>query len=94
METEYRDRSPVQSVDECLDGWLVDMSNIRGGLAWLIAQNHTVRVDQPERVDDNLALDGLNRVNDDRHRPLVQLFERLDGMSAGPQQPYSHHITC
>lgn len=37
-----------------LDGGLVQMAQVGGGLPGLVSQNHHVGIDQPERIDNNL----------------------------------------
>ena len=43
------------------------MSDIGGGLARLFAGNDGVGVNESERIDDDLAFNGLNGVYDHRH---------------------------
>ena len=68
---------PVQAVDERLDGWFVQMPEIRGRLPRLLAQHECLRVDEAEGVDDDFALDGLDGVDDDGDGARGQLFEGL-----------------
>jgi hypothetical protein len=55
----------VEAVDEGLDRWFVDVPDVRGRLTWFLAENDRVGVDETESVDDHLAFDGLNGVDDD-----------------------------
>lgn len=50
-------------MDEGLDGGFVDMSDIRCCLTRFIARNDSLRLYEPESVNDDLSLDGLNGVN-------------------------------
>ena len=56
---------PVKSVNECLDRGLVDVPNVRRRLARLEPLEDHGGVDQPESVDHDLALHGLNGVDYD-----------------------------
>lgn len=55
----------VQAVDEGLYGGLVEMAQVGCALPGLLTQHQGLRVDQAEGVDDDLALDGLYRIDDD-----------------------------
>ena len=68
---------PVQAVDQSLDGRFLDVSDVGRGLAGLGALDDGVRVDEAEGVDDDLALDGLYRVDDDGDGAGVEGFEGL-----------------
>lgn len=52
-------------MDESLDRGLVQVAQVAGALTRLLAHHQELRVDQSERIDDDFALDGLNRVDDD-----------------------------
>jgi hypothetical protein len=47
----------VEAVDEGLDGGLVEVADVGGGLAGLVAHHEGLGVDEAEGVDDDLALD-------------------------------------
>jgi hypothetical protein len=55
------------------------VSDIRRCLAGLAASYDSLWVDEAEGINDDLAFDGLNGVNDDGDRPRVQ---RLKGLEA------------
>ncbi len=53
------------------------MAQVGRRLARLLAEDHDVGVDEPEGVDDDLALDALDRVDDDGHGAVRQGLEAL-----------------
>ena len=67
----------VEPVDERLDRGLVDVPDVGRRLSWFEPLQDHRRIDQPERVDDDLALHGLDRVDDDGDGAAVELLERL-----------------
>lgn len=67
----------IQTVDKGLDRGFVQMANVRCGLAGLVTHHESLRVDQAEGVNDNLALDGLYRIDDYGNGAGSELFERL-----------------
>lgn len=71
---------PVQAVDERLDRGLVDVPDVRGCLAGLLAHDDCVRVDEPEGVDYYFALDGLDGVDDDGYGTRLEGLEGLQCM--------------
>lgn len=68
---------PVQAMDESLDGGLVEVTQVRCRLAGLLAVDQGLRVDEAEGVDHDLALDGLDGVDDNGDGAGVELLERL-----------------
>ena len=64
-------------MDEGLDGGLVEVAEVGGALPRLLAQHECLRVDEAEGVDDNFALDGLDRVDDDGDGAGRELLEGL-----------------
>ena len=82
----------VEAVDEGLDGGLVQVPDVGGGLPGLLVQEHELRVNGPEGVDHHLALDRLDGVNHHRHSPLVQLLETL--WWGGMEKRRSGHVPC
>lgn len=52
-------------MDQRLDARLVQVAQIRGGLARLLAHHDGGGGDEPEGIDDDFALDGLDGVDDD-----------------------------
>ena len=71
---------PVQPVYQRLDRGFVEMAEIGGGLAGFLSEHKGLWVDQSEGVDDHLALDRLDRINDDGYRTGRQLLEGLLGV--------------
>lgn len=55
---------PVQAVDKGLNGGLVDVSDIRCSLAWLLPSNNSLWLNKTESVDNDLSFHGLDWVND------------------------------
>ena len=55
----------VEAVDEGLDGRLVQVSDVGGRLARLVAHHEGLRVYESEGVDDDFAFYGLDGVDDD-----------------------------
>ena len=68
---------PVETVDESLDAWFVEMTQHWGCLSRLLTQHHHVGVDQSEGVDDDLPLDALDGVHDHGHGAVGQGLEAL-----------------
>jgi len=67
----------VEAVNESLNRRLVQVAQIGSTLAWLLSEHKRLRVDESECIDDDLALDGLDGVNNDSNSSRCQLFERL-----------------
>jgi hypothetical protein len=69
----YRDRviMPVQPMDESLYRRFVDMAYVGRCLTGFTTRKHRVGVDEPERINDDFAFDGLNGVYNDSHRARV-----------------------
>lgn len=47
----------VQAMDQCLDAWLVQVTDIGGCLARFVAHCCGLGIDQTESINDDLALD-------------------------------------
>ena len=62
-------------MDERLDRGLVEVTDVGSGLAGLMAHHESLRVDEAEGIDDNLALDGLDGVDYDGHGAGCELLE-------------------
>jgi hypothetical protein len=60
-----------------LDARLVQMSDVRGRLTSFLTGHDGLRVDRPESVDDHLASNGLDGVDDDCDGSGVELFKGL-----------------
>ena len=71
----------IETVDEGLNGRLVNVSYIGRSLTSFAARNHGLGLDESESVDYNLALDRLNGVNHDGYGAWV---ERLKGLREVP----------
>jgi hypothetical protein len=63
------------------------MTSVARGLSGLDAHHDLLRLNRPERVDDDLALHGLQRVDHQSHRTRVQLFERLLSRNVDSGEP-------
>lgn len=55
----------VETVDESLYRWFVNVTNVGCSLARFATSNNSLRVDKAEGVDDDFSFDGLDGVNDD-----------------------------
>lgn len=62
-------------MNECLNRRLIDVPNVGCCLSWLPTRKHCLRVDETERINDYLALHGLDRVNDHRNAAILHLFK-------------------
>ena len=78
---------PVQPVDQSRNRRFVQVAQVGGGLARLLSEHERLRVDEPKAVDDDFALDRLDRVDHDAHRPRVELLERLLRVNIRPRKP-------
>jgi hypothetical protein len=67
----------VETVYEGLDGRLVEMTQVRCALTRFLTKHKRLRVDESESIDDNLALDGLNGINNNGNSSRCQLLEGL-----------------
>ena len=67
----------VEAVDEGLNRGLVEVADVRGGLAGLVAHHEGLRVDEAESVDNDLTLDGLDGIDYDGNGTRCELLERL-----------------
>mmetsp|Transcript_27721 Transcript_27721/g.65035 ORF Transcript_27721/g.65035 Transcript_27721/m.65035 type:complete len:332 (+) Transcript_27721:223-1218(+) len=78
---------PVEAVDEGLDGGAVEMADVGGRLARLLAEHHELRVDEAEAVDDDLAPDGLDGIDYQGDGAGIQRLEARLGVDVGAGQP-------
>jgi hypothetical protein len=62
-----------------LNAGFVQVTNIGGGLPRLLTHHHRLRVDETEGINDDLALDRLNRVHDNSNSAFIQLLKTLLG---------------
>ena len=67
----------IQAVDQRLDGWFVEMTEIGGCLSRFLAHHECLRVYEAEGIDDDFAFDGLDGIDDDGDGAGGELFERL-----------------
>jgi len=67
----------VETMNEGLDGRLIEMTQVRCALTRFLAKHKRLRVDESESIDDNLSLDGLNGINNNGNSSRCQLFEGL-----------------
>jgi len=67
----------VETVNEGLDGRLIEMTQVRCALTRFLTEHKRLRVDESEGIDDDLSLDGLDRINNDSDSSGCQLFEGL-----------------
>lgn len=77
----------VEAVDQGLDGGLVEVAQVGCALARLLAKHEGLRVDQAEGIDDDLALDGLDGIDDDGDGSWGKLLEALLGVDINTRQP-------
>ena len=64
-------------MDERLNGRLIEVAQVGCRLAGLLTEHERLGVDEAESVDHDLALDGLNGVNNHSDSTGVELFETL-----------------
>lgn len=70
----------VQTVYQGLDRWLVQVAHVGSGLAGFLAEHEGLGVYEAEGIDDDFALDGLDRVDDHSDRAWGELLEGLLGV--------------
>jgi len=71
---------PVEAVDKGLDGRLVEVTQVGCALAGLLAKHQRLGIDESERIDYDLPLDGLDGVDYDGDSAGRQLLEALLGV--------------
>lgn len=76
-------------MNECLYAWLVQVSQVGSGLSWFLAKHEGLWVDEAESVDDNLALDRLDGIDDNGNGARRELLERLLGVDVDAGKPAS-----
>lgn len=77
----------VQTVDKRLYGGLVEMTDVRGGLAWFVAHHEGLWVDQTESVNDDFSFDGLYGIDDNSDGAGCKLLERLLSVDIDRREP-------
>ena len=65
----------IEAMDESLNGRLVDVTDIRSRLTRLKALEDHSGANQPERVNDDFTLHGLDGVHDDGNGTTIKLLE-------------------
>ena len=83
----YRVVVSVEAVNQSLDRGLVEVSNVRRCLPGFLSEHECLRVDKTEGVDDDLALDGLDRVDDHSDGAGCELLERLLRVDINAREP-------
>jgi hypothetical protein len=74
-------------VDQSLNRRLVEVTQIRSRLTRLLSHYQRLWGDKTECVDDDFALDGLYRVNDDGYGARSKLLEGLLGVDIDGGKP-------
>lgn len=77
----------VQAVNQRLDRGLIQVTQVRCALAGLLAEHQRLRVNQPECIDHDFALDGLDGIDDDGDGSWGKLLEALLGVDVDAGQP-------
>lgn len=77
----------VQAVDERLNGRLVQVAQIGCCLPGFLAHHNGLGLNQSEGIDDNLALDGLDGIDDHGDSTRRELFKRLLGVDIDGREP-------
>lgn len=70
----------VKTMNKRLNRRLVQVAQVRRALSRFLSQHQGLRVDKAECIDDDLALDGLNRINDHGDSAGCKLLETLLGV--------------
>lgn len=70
----------IETVDECLNRRLVEVTQVRSTLSRLLAEHERLWVDESESINDDLALHRLYRVDDHGDGSRSELFEGLLGV--------------
>lgn len=74
-------------MDKGLNGGFVEVADVGGCLAWLLTEHEGLGVDEAEGVNDDLALDGLDGVDNDGDGARGELFEGLLGVDVYAREP-------
>mmetsp|Transcript_687 Transcript_687/g.1083 ORF Transcript_687/g.1083 Transcript_687/m.1083 type:complete len:265 (+) Transcript_687:399-1193(+) len=77
----------IKSMNECLNGWFIEMSNIRSSLPGRLTKHHELRVDKPKAVNDDLSLDGLNGIDNECNSSRVKSLKRRLRIDVGGREP-------
>lgn len=65
----------VQSMNQCLDRRLVNVSDVGCCLPWLPTRKYSLGVDETEGINDYLAFHRLDGINDHRNAAVLHLFK-------------------
>lgn len=77
----------VEPVNQGLDGGLLEVPNVGGGLPGLLSHHEELWVDEAEGVNHDLSLHRLDGINHHCHRSGVEGLEALLGVDIHPGQP-------
>lgn len=77
----------VEAVDEGLNGRLVQMTQVGCCLAGLLAHDDGLWLDKTEGINDDLALDGLDGVDDHGNGAGSKLFKGLLSVDINGRKP-------
>lgn len=83
----YRVILSIEAVNESLNGRLMKMSDVGGGVPGLCAKHLKLRGNKAEGIDDNLALHRLYRINNDSNGTGIQLLKALLGIDVNTGKP-------
>lgn len=74
-------------MNQGLNRRFVKVSEVASALARLLAKHEGLGVDKSEGINDNLALDGLNGIDDDSDGSSRKLFEGLLRVDIDGREP-------
>lgn len=77
----------VETVDECLDGRFVQVTQVGCALSRFLTQHERLGIDESEGIDHNLAFHRLDGVNDNGDGSRCELFEGLLSIDINRGQP-------
>lgn len=67
----------VETVNKCLDRWLVEMTQVGCALSRLLSEHEGLWVNESECINNDLTLDGLNGIDDNCNSSRCQLLKGL-----------------
>ena len=65
----------IQSMDERLYRWFVDMANVRRRLSGFTSRDNGMRINEAEGINDHFPLHRLDRIDDYCNRSPIQSFK-------------------
>eukprot|EP01018_Ginkgo_biloba_P034745 Gb_24819 [translate_table: standard] len=80
---------PIQTMDQSLNRWFIEMPKIRSCLSGLLTKHHSLWIDQPECINHNLSLHTLNGINHHSNCSLIQGFKTLLCIDINTRKPAS-----